>query len=300
MLGESGYASRSFFIGIYEKKKLLAYALLEKRTIGLGQYGFFAIGGPIGQDTEKSNEVLSQAMQELAKKEQVVFIQTEPLSTFSLPHFKTGYYKDFIEKHTAVIDLTQDEEAILSKMKQKGRYNIRIAEKSGVTVEQVASTPDNLDTFYRLLTQTTERDRFAANSPAYFQIFLSYLDANKLGGLSFARREGDVIAAGIFVFIGNTALYYYGASSSDNAKRKYMATYLLQWKMILEAKKRGCEVFDFLGIAAPDNKDSHLAGVTDFKLKLTPETKQWPESQICIVKWWWWVVLKVVRSIKGK
>lgn len=144
-------------------------------------------------------------------------------------------------------------------MKQKGRYNIRIAEKSGVTVEQVPSTSENLDTFYHLLTETTERDRFAANSPAYFQTFLAYLDKNKLGGLSFATREEEVIAAGIFVFIGNTALYYYGASSSDNAKRKYMATYLLQWEMIREAKKRGCEIFDFLGIAAPDSKDSHLA-----------------------------------------
>ena len=300
MLRETGYATQSFFIGIYEQKNLLSYTLLEKRTIGLGQYGFFAIGGPVGQDDDKIKEVLSGALQELARKENVVFIQVEPLSVFSLPHFKTGHYKDFIEKHTAVIDLTQDEETILARMKQKGRYNIRVAEKSGVIVEQVASNPENLDIFYRLLTETTERDSFAANSPEYFQTFLAYLEKNKLGGLSFATKESEVIAAGIFVFTGNTALYYYGASSSDNAKRKYMATYLLQWEMVREAKKRGCEVFDFLGIAAPDSKDSHLAWVTDFKLKLTPETKQWPESQICVMKWWWWMVLKMMRSIKEK
>lgn len=157
-----------------------------------------------------------------------------------------------------MIDLTQDEETILARMKQKGRYNIRVAEKSGVIVEQVPPTSENLDIFYRLLTETTERDRFTANSSTYFQTFLSYLNTNKLGGLSFATRENEVIAAGIFVFSGKTALYYYGASSSDNAKRKYMATYLLQWEMVREAKKRRCEVFDFLGIAAPDNKDSHL------------------------------------------
>lgn len=300
MLREAEYATQSFFIGIYEQKTLLAYALLEKRTIGLGQYGFFVIGGPVGQDDKKIQEALSGAIQELTKKERVIFVQIEPLSLFSLPYFKTGHYKDFIEKHTAVIDLTQDEETILARMKQKGRYNIRVAEKSGVIVEQVASNPENLDIFYRLLTETTERDRFAANSPEYFQTFLTYLEKNKLGGLSFARREGEVIAAGIFVFSGKTALYYYGASSSDNAKRKYMATYLLQWEMIHEAKKRWCEIFDFLGIAAPESKDSHLAWVTDFKLKLTPETKQWPESQIYIMKRWWWLVLKLVRKIKRR
>lgn len=66
MLRETGYATQSFFIGIYEQKNLLSYTLLEKRTIGLGQYGFFTIGGPVGQDAKKSNEALSRAMQELA------------------------------------------------------------------------------------------------------------------------------------------------------------------------------------------------------------------------------------------
>ncbi|HBA44566.1 TPA: hypothetical protein DEG21_04380 [Patescibacteria group bacterium] len=42
----------------------------------------------------------------------------------------------------------------------------------------------------------------------------------------------------MFVFYEKTAAYYYGASTSDNNFRKYMATYLLQWEMILEAKKR--------------------------------------------------------------
>ena len=63
-----------------------------------------------------------------------------------------------------------------------------------------------------------------------------------------------------------------------------MASYLLQWKAIEEAKKRDCEVFDFLGIAHPDEFNSHLAGVTDFKLKLTNETKQWPDTQILVLK----------------
>ena len=107
-----------------------------------------------------------------------------------------------------------------------------------------------------------------------------------------------MIAAGIFVFSGKTALYYYGASSSDNAKRKYMATYLLQWEMIREAKRRGCTIFDFLGVADPEDPDSHLAGVTDFKLKLTDDIREWPRAQVMVVKWGWWIMFMMIRRIR--
>lgn len=183
-------------------------------------------------------------------------------------------------------------------MKPKGRYNIRVAEKSNVEVEQVSYNEENLDIFYSLLGETLERDGFAANSREYFQTFLQYLETYNLGGLFFAKREEEVIAGGIFVFYKKTALYYYGASSSDNAKRKYMASYLLQWRALEEAKKRGCEIFDFLGISSPDESNSHLAGVTDFKLKLTNETKQWPESQILVLKKYMYILLKMKKVVK--
>lgn len=47
MLYETKYIRKSFFVGIYKKKKLLSYVLIEKRSIGLGNYGFFCIGGPV-------------------------------------------------------------------------------------------------------------------------------------------------------------------------------------------------------------------------------------------------------------
>ncbi len=183
-------------------------------------------------------------------------------------------------------------------MKPKGRYNIRVAEKSNVEIEQVSYNEENLDIFYSLLGETLERDGFAANSREYFRTFLQYLETYNLGGLFFATREGEVIAGGIFVFYKKTALYYYGASSSDNTKRKYMASYLLQWRALEEAKRRGCEIFDFLGISSPDELNSHLAGVTDFKLKLTNETKQWPDTQILVLKKCMYMLLKMKKVVK--
>lgn len=116
-------------------------------------------------------------------------MQIEPLTPCDLAGFAVGKYKDFVEKHTAVIDLTQSEDEILARMKQKGRYNIRVAEKSGVAVSQAPATTENIDIFYSLLSETTDRDGFHANSRRYFEVFLKYLEQNKIGGLAFARRE---------------------------------------------------------------------------------------------------------------
>jgi lipid II:glycine glycyltransferase (peptidoglycan interpeptide bridge formation enzyme) len=74
-----------------------------------------------------------------------------------------------------------------------------------------------------------------------------------------------VIAAGIFVYHHNTAIYYYGASTSDNELRKHMAPYLIQWEAIREGIKRGCRVYDFLGVAPPGALEHSLSGVSVFK-----------------------------------
>ena len=61
-----------------------------------------------------------------------------------------------------------------------------------------------------------------------------------------------------------------------------MATYLLQWDAIREAKKRQCTAYDFLGIS-PDGRGK-LAGVTEFKLRFNPEKKHWPHEQVIVFK----------------
>lgn len=299
MIRETGYSARSFFVGIYSDDRLLGYALVEKRSIGLGQFGFFVIGGPVIVD-ESCVFPLSEALIALSEREKVVFVQYEALIEVEFPGFSKDCYKKFIESNTAIINLTETEEEILARMKQKGRYNIRVAEKSGVTVESVPFSEENLNTFYTLLSETNARDSFAINSKDYFWSFLQYLERENLGGLRFAKWESETIAAGIFVFSGATAFYYYGASTSDNEKRKYMATYLLQWEAIREAKARGCAIYDFLGIAPSDEPNHHLSGVTDFKLKLSPVVREWPAARIHVVKPVVYLGMRVVRWVKEK
>ena len=118
-----------------------------------------------------------------------------------------------------------------------------------------------------LLWDTLARDGFAGNSRAYYEVFLREIYTQYGGGLYFGVIEGRAIVAGIFVFTPERAIYYYGASSSDKEDRKRMGSYLLQWHVIQEAKKKNIPYYDFLWVADPDNPDDHLKWVSDFKEK---------------------------------
>ena len=296
MLQKTSYAQKWIFIWAFEGAELVNYAIIEKRSVWMGMFWNFIIGWPL--NWKYLDKILSE-VKISSKEENAIFTQIEPLNEISFPESEKWAYKKFIEQHTAIIDLTKTEEEILADMKQKWRYNIKVAEKSSVTVEEVELTEENIKIFYSLLEETKSRDEFAINSLGYFQDFASYLKKSSLGKLYFAKKDWEVLASGMFVHFWKYALYYYWASTSDNAKRKYMPAYLLQWTAIKNAKEAWMEVFDFLWIADPEDKKSHLAWVTDFKLKLTNETIKWPESRIIVRSCFKYALLKIKKAIKG-
>jgi lipid II:glycine glycyltransferase (peptidoglycan interpeptide bridge formation enzyme) len=187
-------------------------------------------------------------MKDIVQKQlpNILFLQYESLQDHTF-YFERGIQKAFIESHTRCIDLRQNEDEILGQMHEKGRYNIRLAIKRGVIIERVNASEENINTFFELLLETTKRDGFAHNARVYYEHMIQLLEVQNMGGLYFAyNTEKKVIAAGIFVYLGNTALYYYGASTSDPQERKHMPAYLLQWQAMLDGKKQGCTIYDFL------------------------------------------------------
>lgn len=52
--------------------------------------------------------------------------------------------------------------------------------------------------------------------------FLKNIEKAGQGWLYFAQFEWQVIAAAIFVFTSERAIYYYGASSSDFERENYL------------------------------------------------------------------------------
>ncbi len=151
---------------------------------------------------------------------------------------------------TITLDITGSEDDILARMKQKTRYNVRLAEKKGVTVRAW----DDLDAFHQMMQVTGGRDDFGVHSLEYYRRAYELFHPTGMAELLVAEYEGKPLAALMVFACGRRAWYVYGASNDQERNR--MPTYLLQWEALRWAKARGCEEYDLWGV--PDEDEAKL------------------------------------------
>ncbi|MBI3763712.1 MAG: peptidoglycan bridge formation glycyltransferase FemA/FemB family protein [Chloroflexi bacterium] len=194
-------------------------------------------------------------------------------------------------RNTARLDLTRSEAGLLAAMKQKTRYNIRLADKKGVRVRLGDS--DDLDLLYRMYAETSVRDGFTIRSPEYYRDAWGAFVTAGLAQPFVAEVEGQTVAAILVFQFGGTATYMYGMSRE--AHREKMPNHLLQWEAIRWAKARGCAVYDFWG--APDRFDEtdRLWGVWRFKEGFGGEVVRTIGAwDFPVSKLWYWFYTTVV------
>ena len=169
---------------------------------------------------------------------------------------------------TVIVDLTKDTDTILSEMKSKTRYNIRLAGKKGVRVKRCGI--ETLDKWYEIYRETGTRDKIALHSPDYYRKVFEYAasegDAGEINPdirLYMAESEGRYIAGIVTSFYSGKAVYLYGASL--NSDREKMPAYALQWKAMCDAKDEGCTEYDMFGIPPADDPDHPMHGLYRFK-----------------------------------
>jgi peptidoglycan pentaglycine glycine transferase (the first glycine) len=151
---------------------------------------------------------------------------------------------------TIVVDLAGTEDDILARMKQKTRYNIRLAQKKGVTVRPW----DNLPAFHQMVLVTGGRDGFGVHSLEYYQRAYELFHPTGMAELLVAEYEGRPLAALMVFARGRRAWYVYGASNDQERNR--MPTYLLQWEAMRWARSKGAQGYDLWGV--PDEDEETL------------------------------------------
>jgi peptidoglycan pentaglycine glycine transferase (the first glycine) len=226
-----------------------------------------------------------------AKKEKCVALYLSPAQ--NLPPTPTPYSLSPRHIHceaTRIVDLTQSEVDILAQMKQKGRYNIKVATKKEVSVKE----SKDIDAFYALVEKTGARDGFTHLSKKKYESFLSDLPGSFL--LMAYDKESTPIAGVLSVVWNGNGIYYYGAS--DHAYRASMAPYLLQWESMMFCKSNGCTSYDLLGIAPEGSGHKHpWAGISSFKEKFGGEVKNYPAEKVIILKPLVYWMLQVKRKL---
>ena len=267
---------------------------------------------PYGQNflylPEVSSDYLTaQNMEEikkLAKSQRSIFARVELINEYSANADKIvqsfGFIKSFEQvqpKWRHIIDISKSEDEILSQMKSKGRYNIRLAQKKQVKVT-ASSDKGAIERFYELVSQTTQRERISGRSQEYFvKMVDSFSDTDYLE-IYIASYEGKPLAGALVSFYDGVASYLYGGSSSEN--REVMAPYALHWQIIRDAKARSMQKYDMLGRAKPNDEKSKWAGVTRFKEQFGGQAVEILGSYDFIEKPTYYKIFKLLEGSRRK
>jgi len=235
-------------------KNQSAGAMILYRSLPLGLSIGYIPKGPVGENWLS----LWNEIDALNRKRRAVFLKVEPdLWHDRNSDFERYTFSGFVSncattqpRRTILVSLKGNEDEWLGRMKQKTRYNIRLAEKKGVSVRVC----DDLDTCGQLMKLTGTRDGFGVHAPSYYryaynlfqpkgncELLMAYYDNRPLAGLMLFMRK-------------KRAWYLFGGS--NNEERNRMPAYLLQWEAMRLAASRGCEEYDLWGV--PDENEDIL------------------------------------------
>ena len=201
------------------------------------------------------NNSFWEELDSVGKRYHAIFLKIEP-DAWNEPLLSMGADRVRVSPHniqpprTMVIDIKNSEEEILARMKQKTRYNIRLAEKKGVTVRAW----NDIESFHKMMLVTGGRDSFGIHSLEYYRRAYELFHPAGMCELLVAEYAGKPLAALMVFGRGRRAWYFYGASTDEERNR--MPTYLLQWQAMKWAKARGCDEYDLWGV--PDEEEAAL------------------------------------------
>jgi len=178
--------------------------------------------------------------------------------------------------HTVVVDLEPDTETILAGFRQKTRYNVRLAERKGVTVDAIETTPETIDKMYSLMEATHGRAGFYLRDKEYFSDFWRRHAELGSGQQFFAYADGKILAGAYVVYLGQYGLYKDGGSIREQTELQ--APYALQWGAMKWLKEHGVTKYDMHGTPPSDqidNPNHPLAGLARFKTGFNAEVTEY-------------------------
>ncbi|KKR34445.1 MAG: Methicillin resistance protein [Candidatus Gottesmanbacteria bacterium GW2011_GWC2_39_8] len=253
-------------LGLFDNKELEGIAQVVKITAKRGDF-LHVRHGPILSEWKKEYFLfLINYLKELSKKEKAVFIRVSPLIENSTCHkelvgqvgFRPAPIHAMDGEYVWILPLDKTEEELLSGMRKTTRYLVKQAEKLGVEIVNTKD-PRDLDKFTKIYRETAVRQGFVPHLGLKEEFEILSKEDQVI--LLLGKYQREILSGAMIVFYGNQGIYHHSASY----KQKVPVNYLLQWRAIQEAKKRGMKYYNFWGIA-PEGKLRHpWEGLTTFK-----------------------------------
>lgn len=297
-----------FIVGIFEGEKIIGGSVVVTTHAKRGNFLYLPYG-PIlpTENTEAALQSLVEFLHIYGKKNNFDFIRVSPFLDDTTEN-KTLFSKNgfrpapmhVLAENTWILDITSGEEELLKNMNKNHRNLIRRCEREGVTIK-TTTNPKNLQVLNTLLDTTAKRHHFVRFSDHYIASeFAAFLPTNVLLFEAFLP-DGSIDGAAVILFYGNMAAYRHSASLNLNSKLP--TSYLLQWHVIQEAKKRGIQWYNFWGIAPEHASKEHpFFGITHFKKGFGGQKKDLLHCQdLPLSKKYWfnWVIESFRRMKRG-
>ena len=204
-----------------------AMLVLVMRAPILNRPYFYAPRGPVVDDPDgPALSILLNFVKAEARKHQAFMLKIEPsvsdgdsrwLLALQKHGFRPNPYATHV-RHEWVLDIRPSEQMLQAGMKDKWRYNIRLASRKGVTVRRGEGQAD-LDAFYRIYETTSARDQFSIHDKAHYEDILRMFSEENRGMLLLAEYDGQAIAGTITLSLGRWSWYMFGASANDHRER---------------------------------------------------------------------------------
>lgn len=259
-------------IGVYDDDVLVGVALAQLIPTKLRTHIYVSNGPVIRREKVKEHmPKLVGYLKALAIQEKVHFVRIDPLYkddeliNKELSDMGMKRSQTFTQSENKwLLDVTEEEESLLRNMRKSTRYEIKKAEREGVTVYSSDKIEDYKQ-FEKLFLITAKRQNFIPHPITYYEKQFTTLTKGGIYKAYCAVRNGEVLATALISFYGDTASYLHASSLSNPEVNKYMAPPALVWQAIKDTKAKGMKYFDFWGIALTDDPKHPWAGFTRFK-----------------------------------
>lgn len=288
---QESYGRKCFYLSIKEGDNILALSMVIEISFLFGKlkYWYFP-RGPIfkeGLDTEIKKNILL-TLKKVAEEKKIIFFRLEFADHFLSRNKLFIKTRDIQPAKTSFVNLNKNLGDILGEMKQKTRYNIKLAEKKGVKIVEQTDKEKAFYNFSALIKQTSIRDNFSIHDDAYYRNLIN--SDNKIKVFE-AYYQNQVVASGIFSFYENCVTYLHGASS--DVCRNVMAPYLLHFFLISFSKENGFSFYDFYGV-----DESKWPGVSRFKKGFGGEEFEYPGTFDLPINNFIYQIYKTVRFLR--
>lgn len=261
-----------FALGVFDGETLVGTALTIFMKARRGSF-LLIPHGPITSDNvdhESVWKLLADEWRKLAQTHQAVFVRVCPLLPDEATNTALVQSLQFrpapIHQHPELawmVDVTIPEEELLKNARKTTRQSLRKAEEAGMTVEFVTDTK-GLEEFWKVYQTTVARQQFTPFSRQYLETEGKAFVAEGNLLIAIGRVEGIVVSAAIVVFAHRSAFYHHGASDQSHFP-KVPAAHLLQWRIVQEVKRRGCQFYNFWGVVPESATDHPWHGLSTFK-----------------------------------